>query len=684
MALSRAAGLCQVALRTRWATLRLSSSVGAGGESPGDEKKHGRLFDLEAVRRERALRPPAERRQPTPARKVSQEQMQLNAEIGACASPEAVLALVSSRLAVFNGVNAATALVVVSRRVRQDKAAASWVSDDVRFAQLLCTAKAHFAQMAPQELSNSLYACGQLGFMPPAEWSQRFWHASAAKLGVFKPQELSNTLYACGQLGVTPPADWLAHYWDTSEPKLGGFKPQELGNTLYACGQLGVAPPAQWLQCYWHASSPKLREFASVDCSMTLYACGQLGIVPPTDWLQLYWQVTASALGRFKPQELSNTLHSCSKVLITPPLSWLERFWNASASKLVEFKVQELCNTIYASGQLSITPAAEWLKQFWPVSASKLREFKSQDFSNTLYGCAQLAIVPPAIWLEQYWHVSASKLEEFKAQELSNTLYACGQLGITPPADWLQSFWLASSLKLREFNHQDLSITLYSFAQLDIKPPGDWLRCFSGSLEQLLPEVGPQGVANSAHALATLGLWDAPLWPSLWKRLLHCLPCDDDLNPESFKHARQLYQVLQAAAMERPGLLCAPNPVQLAAARKSWIDGSVDASRSSKLHNQVSAHLTRMGVAHTNERWCERAERIIDIAIEGAGTPIALEVDGPHHFLQDGRQDGSTRLRNRMLAAHGWRVVVMDYRVWGGLNTQARREEYLCSLLDTA
>ena len=89
-----------------------------------------------------------------------------------------------------------------------------------------------------------------------------------------------------------------------------------------------------------------------------------------------------------------------------------------------------------------------------------------------------------------------------------------------------------------------------------------------------------------------------------------------------------------------------------------------------------------MGVAHDNERWCKRAERSIDIAIEVAGAPIALEVDGPTHFLQDGRQDGSTQLRNRMLAAHGWRVAVVDYRVWQyQLQTEAQRKEYLRHLL---
>jgi hypothetical protein len=104
-----------------------------------------------------------------------------------------------------------------------------------------------------------------------------------------------------------------------------------------------------------------------------------------------------------------------------------------------------------------------------------------------------------------------------------------------------------------------------------------------------------------------------------------------------------MYQAYQAAAVERPGLLSAPSPELLTAARNSWIDGMDD--RSSRLHASVSAWLTRMGVAHANERWCERAERSIDIAIEGEGAPIALEVDGPTHFLQDGRHNGSTLLR---------------------------------------
>ena len=646
MALSRAAGLCRLALRTQWAFVRLLSSVAAGGEPPGDEdKKRGRLVDLEALRRERALRPPAERTPLVPSRKAHRqfkptaEQLRLNKDIGACASAEAVLDLVSLRLAVLNEVNAATALMSVARRVEKGNAA-SLLSGDARFAQLLAATASLFARMAPQELSNAMYACGQLGIRPPAEWLLLFWDASASKLDGFVPQGLSNVIYACGQLGITPPADWLQRYWHIFE--LGDFDSQDFSNTLYACGQLGLMPPVDWLQRFWNASSSKL--------------------------------------GTFVPQGLSNTMYACGELSISPPADWLQHFWHASASKLGVFSTQDLSNTLYACNKLGSTPPGDWLMRFWHASAPKLGDFKPQGMSNTLYACGQLGITPPADWLQRYWHTSALKLGEFSEQGFANAIYACGQLGITPPADWLQRFWHASGPRLGEFVPQGLSNVLLACAKLDIRPPPGWLQSFSGLFERSLPNASRQDLSNTALSLTTLGLWELPLWRSLWEQLYSSLPRNPaDWSAENKLNARQLYQAYQAAAAERRGLLSAPDPEVLAAARKSWIDGMDD--RSSRLHADVSACLRRMGVAHANERWCERAERSIDIAIDGAGTPVALEVDGPSHFLQDGRQDGSTQLRNRMLAAHGWRVAVVYYRAWNALKTDAQREEYLRRLL---
>jgi hypothetical protein len=157
MALSRTAGLFRLALRTPWAAARLLSSAAGGEPLSGEYKRRG--FDLEALRRERALRPPAERvARALPSRYkqpyATREQLQLNKDIQACASGAAVLALVSSQWAVMNEVNAATALITVSRRV--DKGESAWLRDDPRFAQLLRVAEAGFEVRALRSVSLSV------------------------------------------------------------------------------------------------------------------------------------------------------------------------------------------------------------------------------------------------------------------------------------------------------------------------------------------------------------------------------------------------------------------------------------------------------------------------------------------------------------------------------------------------
>jgi hypothetical protein len=534
MALSRASGLFRLALRTQWAAARLLSAA-AGGELGSGEDRPGRRVDLDALRRERALRSPSERSEPAPARRVfrtpkpSLEQMQLNQELQACASGEAVLALVTPRFAQLSVVNITTALMTLSRRASRS-AAGVRLQGDARFAQLLSVAESLFPLMEARGLSNTLYACGQLRVSPPAGWLQRFWEASGPRLGEFKALELSISLYACSQLGVTPPSDWLPRFWLACALKMGEFKPQELSNMLYACGQLDVTPPGDWLQ------------------------------------------------------------------------------------------------------------------HLWAESGSRLSEFDSQNLANMVHGCGQLRIKPPADWLLRVWAASASKLRTFKPQELSMMLLACASLGIRPPNDWMQHF--------------------------------------SAACEQSLADKSMQNLSNLVLALAMLQLWDLPLWRGLWERLCSSLPRDNaGWSAEDELGARQLYQAYQAAAVERPGLLPAPSPELLAAARASRIASINELVRRTRLHDDVSACLTQMGVAHTNELWCARSDRRVDIAIDGT-PPTAVEVDGPTHYLQQGGgPTGASLFRNRMLEANGWRVVVVDHHTWDGPKTQQQREELLRRVL---
>ena len=142
----------------------------------------------------------------------------------------------------------------------------------------------------------------------------------------------------------------------------------------------------------------------------------------------------------------------------------------------------------------------------------------------------------------------------------------------------------------------------------------------------------------------------------------------------------QLYHVHLVAAVERPGLLSAPDAPMLEAAR-AWRESASLNTGVSALHRSVSACLSAMGIVHNTEHWCEHSEHSVDIAIDVSGQRTAVEVDGPSHFLHNGQPNGRTQLRNRCLAAHGWRVVVVPFYAWDALGTKQQREAYLTRLL---
>ena len=74
----------------------------------------------------------------------------------------------------------------------------------------------------------------------------------------------------------------------------------------------------------------------------------------------------------------------------------------------------------------------------------------------------------------------------------------------------------------------------------------------------------------------------------------------------------------------------------------------------------------------------------IDIALTRAdGTKVAIEVDGPTHFMSNNhtRINGSTALRNRLLEARGWRVVSVSVEAWSRV-PQGGEKQFLLDLLE--
>ena len=103
--------------------------------------------------------------------------------------------------------------------------------------------------------------------------------------------------------------------------------------------------------------------------------------------------------------------------------------------------------------------------------------------------------------------------------------------------------------------------------------------------------------------------------------------------------------------------------------------------RVSKLQDDVASSLSSMGLQPQEEVLLKSGYRI-DAVVEVDGKQIAVEVDGPSHFI--GRElTGSTILKHRQVATlDGMLVVSIPYWEWDELgNDVEKKQQYLQSLL---
>lgn len=81
--------------------------------------------------------------------------------------------------------------------------------------------------------------------------------------------------------------------------------------------------------------------------------------------------------------------------------------------------------------------------------------------------------------------------------------------------------------------------------------------------------------------------------------------------------------------------------------------------------SQVCASLQRLGVEYAREAKIADGFFSADVALKIAGFEVALEVDGPSHFLRPGMvPTGPTKMRDRALATKGWPCLSVPYFEW--------------------
>jgi hypothetical protein len=325
-------------------------------------------------------------------------------------------------------------------------------------------------------------------------------------------------------------------------------------------------------------------------------------------------------------------------------------------------KPQEVANTLGAVARMRHTLTAAQIERFLAYSQQQLHRYKPQEVAETLWACGRMHCAPLQLLsaLEQQPQLLTGLLAAAGPQSLASMAWACGQLGYTgkllPWALLQQAVQLRQDSRTHSLNMQGVCNLCWCAAVLD--------------LQQYVPQV----------------LQLVPACSELW-----------DTTVEA--HWQQLYQVhlwLLDHQLPTPGqgLSQVLSPQQLQQCKLSWeqqLQTDTAAAQASDLQRSVFAALralpgeTWQQPPVLEQRTTDGALSIDIAATTRSGARLAIEVDGPTHFVQPGRTfDGPTLFRNRALAARGSALVSVLYWEWNRLCGAAAKQQYLLSRLAAA
>jgi hypothetical protein len=326
----------------------------------------------------------------------------------------------------------------------------------------------------------------------------------------------------------------------------------------------------------------------------------------------------------------------------------------ALARKLDRLKPPDISNSLWSVADMGHQVTERQLQLMLAALTLQLQAAKPQEVSNTLVACVKLRHMPAQLLsaLEQPQQLPAF-LAAADAQALSNTAWACGQLG-----------------------HQS-SRLIPGLVQESLLRLQQDRRCFI-----------PQALCNLCWAVAVADLQE--LVPAV---LQLTGACADLLSVDAVgarKDLQQLHQVhiwllqLQGSdSRSARGLSGVLSQQQLEACAACW-QGLRASGKKTQLQQQVLDSLLTLPAstwqaAPAMEQPSTDSNFSIDIAaVTAAGLQLAIEADGPWHYVSPGRRlNGPTQFRNRMLAAQGHTVVSIPYWEWDVSRTDEQRQRYL-------
>ena len=254
-------------------------------------------------------------------------------------------------------------------------------------------------------------------------------------------------------------------------------------------------------------------------------------------------------------------------------------------------------------------------------------------------------------------------LPELNARAGANVAHAFTKAGLVGSGPW-QGVWAALPEAVRRglggFNAQCLSNTGWAFATAGHEAPALFEAISAELANRQLGGFHEQNVCAMAWAFAVL---DPRSADALFSTSFFTTRCTHLETSFALTDLRQLHQ--WSLWREERGALWPGLPTSL---RHACLEAFVaEEGKPSRLQSDVVREIRSRGFDVEEEHRCKVSGYSIDALVTlSDGKKIAVEVDGPSHFLGHSQQPvGATLLKHRQLRYFGWRLESVPYWEWG-------------------
>ena len=254
---------------------------------------------------------------------------------------------------------------------------------------------------------------------------------------------------------------------------------------------------------------------------------------------------------------------------------------------------------------------------------------------------------------------------------LSNVAHGMAKARIPSRNEWAALFDAvaaeAAARGLGAFNPQELANTVWAYATAGHASPALFDAVAAEVAARGLGAFNPQNLANTVWAYVVANVPSEALFGGA--HFGECCAAADF----ALEELCQLHQY--ALWLEERHLPWPPLPAELASRCATAF--CAETAQPSQLQLQVADALRALGLDLQEEVRTTQGYSL-DVVVCVEGRKVAVEVDGPSHFVGcTQKPTGATALKRRQLCTFGWELLVVPYWEWDGLPGRAEQLKYL-------